>query len=532
MFGTQFSPTVFMNPTKVSCMTPSRDDLKSGSAASDIKLVLFKASSKRNTLATEYTVFASSSSGLTFTYNYVEAEKKSNLGWIAAPVIVAILLVVIAILVFVLLRRRSKARKLTPPDFNTYAFSANTRLIREVPQEIRAKLDQLVPLLSENSYLLPLAIRNVTHGSDDDLLSRALIYGSYPNSFALDMLVHFIQTEVTESEVEGELFRASSLACKMYTVYSKVVGVQYLWRTLARSIHTLNDAGSAEDKRHEAGSKQATPPSTGQVSMIDLGTLEVDPERLAERLEKDVDQSVMTDVTIYQYELLLKTGRIFKRVMDSVNSVPRELRIVAKRVKSFVGPKFNEREMDYKGVCAFFFLRFICPAVMTPQIYGVLEQAPGETAQRYFVLISKTIQNLANGTLPSQKEAYMAKMDEFVVENKDTLHRFIDTLCNVQEHAADVQLDDEEEHNSRDIRLQVQDDLYYSSLSFIHSHYMAHSIEIQEGFRSTHDEEFGDRVDSVMRSIGGGDEPGEKSSKKKSSKKAKKHAAVASSSNA
>jgi hypothetical protein len=523
-FGNLFSATVFQSTTTITCVTPERSDLKSGSAASEFAVVLRKSNAglRRDLDPDQYVIFATASQQISFTYNYVAPDKKSNLAWVAAPIIVALLIIAAAIFVLIFLRKRYRERKLTPPDYNKYAFSANSKLIREVPDAKRAGLDELALLLSEDNYALGLALADITTGADDDLLSRALIYAAYPNAFALDMLIKFIEVEVEDSQEEGELFRASSLACKMYTIYSKVVGVQYLWKTLARSIHTLDDAGQAEDRRQNAGNS-TTPPSTGQVSMMDLGTLEVDPERLADKLEKEVDSTVLTDVTIYQYELLLKTGRIFKKVMDSVNAVPRELRIAAKRVKVLVSQKFTEREMDYKGVCAFFFLRFICPAVMTPQIYGVLEHPPGETSQRYFVLIAKTLQNLANGTLPSQKEAYMAKMDEFVIDNKDTLHRFIDTLCNIQEgsssSSSDVTLDDNTVHNARDVRLAVSDDLYYSSLSFIHSHYMSHQNDVQEAFKNRHEEEFAQRLHETMTAIGPGDAS---SSTKKPSKKPKK----------
>lgn len=507
-FDGQMTAAVFVTTTEIQCTTPSVNVASGAVKSLQFSLLMRQptvsagtGSTKRaSTNTTSYVVFASTPT-LSFTFDYVAPPKSTNLSWIAAPVVILVLLIAVLIVVLVFLRRRHIARRLTPPDFNKYAFSANTRLIREVAPERRDKLSEIVPLLSESSYKFSLALRTVTSGSDDELLCRALVYASYPNSFALDMLIHFIETEVEHCEQVGELFRSSSIACKMYTIYSKIVGIQYLWKTLARSIHTLDDAGQSEDKRLTVGDKSSAPPSTGQVSMMDLGSLEVDPERLAERLEKEVDEAVMADVSIYQLELLLKTSRIFKRVVDSVNSVPRELRMVAKRVKMFVTSKFPQDEMDYKGVNAFFFLRFICPAVMTPQIYGVLEHPPGETSQRYFVLISKTLQNLANGTLPSSKESYMAKMDEFVVDNKVTLHRFIDRLCSVQDHGIDgesVALDDANEHNARDVRLMVNDEIYYSSLSFLQSHYMEHRAELLQIFRGQHDDEFADRLDRVM----------------------------------
>lgn len=530
LFGSEVSPTTFVSPTQLTCLTP-RSSIKSGSIAVDFSLIMLKASATGNNRAiinerdeeeghevtfglarsravspNDYTVFASPTAPIPFTVNYAAPPKKSNLAWIAAPVILLVLLAVVFIIVLVLLRRRHRQRKLTPPDYMKYAFSANTKLIRTVPAENRAALDEIAVLLAENNYALAHALRKSSTSSDDDLLARSLIYAAYPNSFSLDMLISMIETEVESSKMEGELFRASSLPCKMYSIYAKIIGVQYLWRTLARHIHTLNDAGEAEDSRQTNGST-GSPPSTGHVSMMDLGTLEVDPERLADKLEREVDEAIMSDIAIYQYELLLKTGRIFKRVVESVSNVPRELRVISKRVKTLVHGKYAEHNMDYKGVCAFFFLRFICPAVMTPQVYGVLERSPGETSQRYFVLISKTLQALANDTLPSQKEAYMAKMDEFVVDNRLALQNFVNELCDVQEHAAGgsdtnhVRLDDSGNHNTRDLRLDVPDEIYYSSLSFIHQNYMANRGNIQTTFTNNHEDDFAQRVDEVMNDI-------------------------------
>jgi GTPase-activator protein for Ras-like GTPase len=48
-------------------------------------------------------------------------------------------------------------------------------------------------------------------------------------------------------------------------------------------------------------------------------------------------------------------------------------------------------------VGGFLFLRFICPAVVTPHRYGLTKSAPSPKAGRTLVLISKLLQNLANG---------------------------------------------------------------------------------------------------------------------------------------
>lgn len=541
MFGTTLTSVTFVNSNQLTCLSPS-SSISSGTVGLSFSLVLLtespSSSSKRSDEvigvsraeaadSTPYVVFAEPTAPIMFNVNYVAPSKKANLGWIAAPVILVLLLIVAVILILVYLRRRNSQPKLTPPDYPLYVFAGNSRLSKPVPMEDRPLLDDLVVLLAENSYALAHALRRTCSSSDDDILGRALIFSAYPNGFALDLLINMIELEVRASQMEGELFRSSSLPCKMYSVYAKIIGAPYLWRTLARAIHTLDEAGQAEDARQSGSSGGSGPPSTGHVSMMDLGTLEVDPERLADKLEKEVDDAILSDVAIYQYELLLKTGRIFKKVMDSVDTVPRELRVIARRVMTFVQAKYPNNHMDYKGVCAFFFLRFICPAVMTPQVYGVLEHSPGETSQRYFVLISKTLQSLANDMLPSQKEAYMAKMDEFVVDNRDALREFVDDLCTIQEHAAGgnsghVIIDDAGNHNNRDPRLVVPEDLYYASLAFLHEQYMTHRDAVQNHFKTIHEEEFLGRVDEAMVAIRAPERvPKASSSKPKRSKKPK-----------
>ena len=97
----------------------------------------------------------------------------------------------------------------------------------------------------------------------------------------------------------------------------------------------------------------------------------------------------------------------------------------------------------------FFFLRFICPSLLAPHAYGLLEgiqktsspisfngiqtlstisDPPTSTAQRQYILVGKVLQNLSNNMLPGAKEEYMSKLSEFITNNQDELQRFYDDL--------------------------------------------------------------------------------------------------------
>jgi len=53
-------------------------------------------------------------------------------------------------------------------------------------------------------------------------------------------------------------------------------------------------------------------------------------------------------------------------------------------------------DVKYPAVTGFIFLRFFCPAILNPHLYGLVTDHPSEIASRNFTLISKTLMNLAN----------------------------------------------------------------------------------------------------------------------------------------
>lgn len=78
----------------------------------------------------------------------------------------------------------------------------------------------------------------------------------------------------------------------------------------------------------------------------------------------------------------------------------------------------------------FFFLRFINPAVVTPQAYMLVDGVPAKHPRRTLTLIAKMLQNLANK--PSYaKEAYMMSLNPFVDKNKARINQFLNDLCDV-----------------------------------------------------------------------------------------------------
>ena len=74
-------------------------------------------------------------------------------------------------------------------------------------------------------------------------------------------------------------------------------------------------------------------------------------------------------------------------------------------------------DAKFTAVGAFIFLRFFCPAIVAPDVEGLISTAPSKEMRRGLLLIAKIIQNLANNVLFGAKESYMFPLNDFLTQN-------------------------------------------------------------------------------------------------------------------
>jgi Ras GTPase-activating-like protein IQGAP2/3 len=119
-------------------------------------------------------------------------------------------------------------------------------------------------------------------------------------------------------------------------------------------------------------------------------------------------------------------------IIDSLEEVPYGIRWICKQIRSLTRRKYPDA--NELAVCTqiggFFFLRYINPAVVTPQAYMLIDKCPEEQPRRTLTLIAKMLQNLANK--PSYaKEPYMVHLAPFIDANKARMNQFLNKLCEV-----------------------------------------------------------------------------------------------------
>jgi len=213
-------------------------------------------------------------------------------------------------------------------------------------------------------------------GYNDDVVDHLLTLLEDYNR-TIEFLKWAISDEIEQKSVEpGTLFRSNTIATKFISYYFQRYGKDYLKLTLQTKINSVI--------------KENLP-------------WEVDAEKLEPGF--DVEQNMN--------RLMTTCKEFLDIIVSSIDRVPKQFRVILNYIRKSVGARFPEM-MD-KMVGAFFFLRFLCPAIVTPDRYGLVPTTPPNNARRGLVLISKLLQNLANHQeFDGVKEDYMAFSNEFI----------------------------------------------------------------------------------------------------------------------
>ena len=352
-----------------------------------------------------------------FTYQ----KYKSNVVGIAVGLSLGLgfLLAIVIVIAVILYRRKAKGLlfNIKEPDYQLVAFGANTELAYRMPDD---DFQFLETVLGRYNFAMQVAMSAVAPPTEEDLIAKSMLYVAQARGQSVGMINALVRGEIGRCKEENTIFRNNSVASKSFKFYSRVVGIPYLWKCMARVIYELEVLGNRTAKEQEKSTTDQH--STSLLRM----TMEVDMDRYAGESNGGGGGSAAdVDAEVNSLQLKLTCQKLFSvLVKNGVSDIPAEFRKIFVEIDSQIMKKFNNDMAVYKAIGGFFFLRFVCPAITAPHYYGLLTDPPNETTQRQLVLISKVIQSLANMQMPGRKETYMESMSDFIEKNMGAVVKF------------------------------------------------------------------------------------------------------------
>ncbi|TDL25862.1 Rho GTPase activation protein [Rickenella mellea] len=290
-------------------------------------------------------------------------------------------------------------------------------------------------LQSEPRHIAALC-RLVSLAEIDTLLQTVMftLYGNQGESSEEHLLLTMIQSvlsvqlEETTKGVDSWLHTNTPVSRVMITYGRRGPGQSYLKSVLAERINSLIEH---KDLNLEINPLKVYEQMINQIE-DETGSR---PDNLPRgvTLEQAAANPDVQAIVAPRLTMLMEIANSFLlTIIESIESVPYGIRWICKQIRSLTRRKYPDAT-DY-SICSviggFFFLRFIIPAIITPQAYMIVEGVPPKNPRNTLTLIAKMLRNLANK--PSYaREPYLMVLNPFAENNKARMNAFLNNLCEV-----------------------------------------------------------------------------------------------------
>ncbi|XP_070169601.1 ras GTPase-activating protein raskol isoform X1 [Polyergus mexicanus] len=220
-------------------------------------------------------------------------------------------------------------------------------------------------------------------------IATALVAVMQREKKAPQFLADLVMMDIHRIDDERLTFRGNSLATKAMEAYLKLTGDRYLQETLGAVVR----------------------------GAVEGGDCEVDPLKVAS----------VAALHKQQQNLRNAVELAWSRILSSHSHFPLELRECFRIFRERLADMGREDIAD-NLISASIFLRFLCPAILSPSLFNITHEYPNEKAARNLTLVAKTLQTLANFTRFQGKENFMEFMNDLLEREAPSMKNFLQLI--------------------------------------------------------------------------------------------------------
>eukprot|EP01129_Flabellula_baltica_P008456 TRINITY_DN3362_c0_g2_i3.p1 TRINITY_DN3362_c0_g2~~TRINITY_DN3362_c0_g2_i3.p1 ORF type:complete len:702 (-),score=128.11 TRINITY_DN3362_c0_g2_i3:370-2475(-) len=252
--------------------------------------------------------------------------------------------------------------------------------------------EELYQLLSDPDRELCSLIYNICSSvSERKQIFSHVVAAFESRDYAVEFISSLTEEEISKTVDENTIFRSNSWASIVLDVYSTLVGEDLLRNVLTEFLSELYK----KSKTHSC---------------------ELDPERIT-----------VGDPKKNKAFLIDNMETIFNLILDNEEMIPNNLRKIFRNIRNIVAEKWpSNEEIVYLAPSGFLFLRFFCAAILSPNLFKLMEVTQSKQTPRNLLIISKVLMNLANLCTFRTKELSFVPLNPWIEEKIPVIKYYLE----------------------------------------------------------------------------------------------------------